>query len=164
MDIDLLLEKYLNSAKLYDGNTYDIFINPSKKELKEIGDSSYRGTGFRFIIDFKKKNVYAFSTEMIHRWALESFDYWDDLYYIPYFDKGLGSDRYFFGHVIGNQVLSDIWSGYEYRIRNLHQDIPIEKIQKMKSYDKSWIKKYGIEPRKLEWIIDAVLDAYIEEK
>ena len=59
-NIDLLLEKWLVGFKKY-GHMLDIFENPSKKELREIGDMQ------RFILDAKRRKCYIWSaTGAIH--------------------------------------------------------------------------------------------------
>lgn len=61
-----LNEKYFGTMRTFSGynsGDYDIFINPSKKEIKEaIGDSA----GYRYTIDFKNKKVYVFSANAVH--------------------------------------------------------------------------------------------------
>jgi hypothetical protein len=59
-DIDLLLEKFLTAFKKY-GHTLEIFENPTKSELREIGDV------FRFILDSKRKKCYIWpATGAVH--------------------------------------------------------------------------------------------------
>jgi hypothetical protein len=60
--IDMLLEKWLLAYKNYD-HTYEVFVNPSKKELAEISS----GGNYRFIADGLKKNLYVFSVDSFHK-------------------------------------------------------------------------------------------------
>lgn len=69
-EIEILVEKYLNtySYDLVPGfpQSVEIFINPSKKELRETSDNYAKST--RFIADNKKKVVYVFDgTKALHR-------------------------------------------------------------------------------------------------
>jgi len=58
-------EEYFKRLK-WINNSFETFINPSQKEMKEI-DS---GTGIRFIADLRDKTVYAWdSMEIIHNEA-----------------------------------------------------------------------------------------------
>ena len=58
--IDLVLEKWLTAFKKY-GHTLEIFENPSKKEMREIGNV------FRFIADAKRKKMYIWpATGAVH--------------------------------------------------------------------------------------------------
>ena len=44
-------------------SNYEVFVNPTKKEIKDaIGDSD----GYRYTIDFKHKKVYVFSADAVH--------------------------------------------------------------------------------------------------
>lgn len=53
-NIDVIVEKYLTGFKKY-GHIVDVYENPTKKELREIGDKT------RFIADAKNKKVYVWS-------------------------------------------------------------------------------------------------------
>lgn len=53
-----LNEKYLNAVK-HSGKTFEVFTNPSKDELRELGD-------IRGIIDTKTKTLYVWSAYMNH--------------------------------------------------------------------------------------------------
>ena len=68
-------------------NSFDIFVNPSNKELQELRTSCRDGY-VRFIADFKNKKLYVWDSEFIHmeglislkdepglRNALENFDF-----------------------------------------------------------------------------------------
>lgn len=68
MKIDMLLEKYLMGF-IKNRHMQDVFVNPTKKELKEVLKANYNHC--RFIADAKNKNIYVFSTDNYHR------DTWD---------------------------------------------------------------------------------------
>ena len=53
-----LNEKYMTAVK-YAGDTYEVFVNPSKKELREL--DSIRG-----LIDTKTKKLYVWSAHINH--------------------------------------------------------------------------------------------------
>ena len=57
--IDLLVEKYMMGFKKL-GNIVDVFVNPSKKELSEVGRM------YRFIADAKHKKLYVFNHNIYH--------------------------------------------------------------------------------------------------
>lgn len=65
--IDQLLEKYLTTVEVpntaYHSGNFEVFINPSKRDIRDaIGDSQ----GYRFIIDWEKKNIYVFTAYQFH--------------------------------------------------------------------------------------------------
>ena len=51
-------EEYLMRGKDDYKNSYEIFINPSQKEMRELDE----GTGIRFIADSRDKNIYAWNS------------------------------------------------------------------------------------------------------
>ena len=68
--IELLIEKFIGAGKNWRGEYYEIFQNPTKREMKTIADLN--NGDFRFIADAKKKKLYIFSTEFHHSdaWAV----------------------------------------------------------------------------------------------
>ena len=58
----MLLEKFLTAYESYRGY-HEIFINPTKREMRDIMD---KHKNLRFIADSKKKKVYVFSAEAFH--------------------------------------------------------------------------------------------------
>jgi hypothetical protein len=63
--IELLLEKFLTAYQGPWGDEYfEIFVNPTKREMKDIQD---KHRNIRFIADSKKRKVYVFSTNSLHR-------------------------------------------------------------------------------------------------
>lgn len=65
------------------GKIYPIFVDPTKKELKEVGDE-----GFRFLADAKAKKLYAFSIYILHQFAANDFMDGVDLYKTPHILAG----------------------------------------------------------------------------
>ncbi|HUS50735.1 MAG TPA: hypothetical protein VMZ91_11265 [Candidatus Paceibacterota bacterium] len=73
--INTLQEEWADS-KLVNKITYDIFVNPSKNELREI---SNKDDSFRFLADNKTKKFYVFNVELLHSTAaylLKLNGYW----------------------------------------------------------------------------------------
>ena len=63
--IDMLLEKFLNAYNDPWGNgTLEIFVNPTKREMKDITD---KHRNLRFIADSKKRKMYVFPSNALHR-------------------------------------------------------------------------------------------------
>lgn len=54
-NVQLIIEKYLSSTKKY-GDMIDIFVNPDRSEMKELGDS------IRFIADATGEKVYCWNS------------------------------------------------------------------------------------------------------
>lgn len=81
-----LTEKYYNTFKnpYNRKKSFDVFINPTTKELKEVIDGSDQyGQGYRYIVDTTKKKVYVFSLDMVHETIFDAdpsfpkfLDYW----------------------------------------------------------------------------------------
>lgn len=68
---ELIKEEYFDTLKLsyykkdQNHNTYDVFVNPSKKELGEtVRDRN--SNALRYIIDLKNKKLYVFSFNLLH--------------------------------------------------------------------------------------------------
>lgn len=126
-----LTEKYMTAVQ-HSGNTYEIFKNPSKKEIKEAYD--FTGSGYRFLIDFKNKNFYVWAETMFHNYAMTEIKKTDQG--IPtfqaYWYKGKGGGDIFTGSSTGRSFYSDYIG-------------TIEDAQTGKAYlkhDWNWLKKY----------------------
>jgi len=68
--INYLNELYIGRAKAtgYEGKigripSYEVFVNPSLKEINQAGGSDH---AVRFVADFKNKKLYVFSVDCIH--------------------------------------------------------------------------------------------------
>jgi hypothetical protein len=71
---EFLQEKYFNSFKVSQygrSRVYDVFTNPSSKEVKEL-KTEEGGAGVRYVIDFKEKKLYMWHASAIHG---EMFDF-----------------------------------------------------------------------------------------
>ena len=56
MNIDLLLEKYLTTVHVdWKNIDREVFVNPSKRDIKEMMDGETDNHGYRYLIDFKHK-------------------------------------------------------------------------------------------------------------
>lgn len=144
--IDSLVEKYLDTIKNYAGNEIDIFVNPTKRDMREIKDSY----GYRFIIDFYDKKIYMWSAMgAIHADIV----------------KGLGldrkkmtnggyKDRYFTGTVdwLIPRIMSDIFEHGNYDSK--HDDI-----QSMLNQDIKWLDKY-IDTKELVKELELILKRF----
>jgi hypothetical protein len=60
-----LNEKYFGTVRTFTppAGDYEIFVNPSKKEMREATDED---GGYRYIIDFKRKKVWMWNANAIH--------------------------------------------------------------------------------------------------
>jgi len=61
-NIDMLVEKYVTAYKKWD-NTIEVFVNPTKRELRDTVNSVGE---LRFIADSKNKKVYVFPRRSMH--------------------------------------------------------------------------------------------------
>ena len=64
-----LNEKWTASIDRGYGETIEIFLNPSKKEIKEV--TAWSGFGYRFLIDFKNKEFYVWTDSLFHEPVME---------------------------------------------------------------------------------------------
>lgn len=130
------LEKYLNEKFFTglnrSGNTYEIFKNPSRKEIKEASD--FTGGGYRFLIDFKNKNFYVWPETLFHEFAMTEIKKTDQG--IPtfqaYWYKGKGGGDIFTGSSTGRSFYSDY-------IGIVEDNQTGEQYLK---HDWNWLKKY----------------------
>ena len=98
-----LKEKYLNTFHQDYGNEdFEVFINPSKKELRELVNQE---GGFRFLIDFKNKKFYAFSSRMFHDTVISKLPNLPN--WIEFWKKGVGLEYIYTGAKAGDRYESD---------------------------------------------------------
>lgn len=79
----------------YSGEAFEIFVNPSSKDLKEIG---FR---YRFLVDLETKKVYIFNHNLLHDYAYNTLvkegyikrkhDYWNREDIIPGYAERKGA-------------------------------------------------------------------------
>ena len=102
MNLKELLEEWKTSIKHYDKVIYDIFKNPTQKEMIEIlkqnpPEEKADKNVVRFIIDKKHKNIYVFSSSLLHHYAAGKLDF-------PYNGKNDGDYIYSFGMVVNGKI------------------------------------------------------------
>jgi hypothetical protein len=159
-----LKEKYVTGFKLKrSGDIIDVMKNPSPKELKEVEHQSFNDAGFRFLIDFKQKDVYVWADTATHDQIFDKNPLMlPTTSYNLYTNSADDVDRYFTGHVESGQVKSDIWFAFKYKYEHDMGmfGVDINNFRTMQKHNKSWISKYGINPREVQKIVDAVVKAY----
>jgi hypothetical protein len=154
------IEKFLDAFQR-TGNTIEVFVNPSKKELASIPDNQ-AAHGYRFFIDADKKKIYFLAGEVIHYWALaNSRELVREL--------KMGTSKWSSAWATGEHV-DRIMMGYtDRKMQNIVMDIldevpngskkyreqTIENLQAFLDKDISWVKKYGINPKDIEGPIKA---------
>ncbi len=133
---EYLLEKYITSGK--DGDIVsDIYVNPTSKEIKEIGTDS-----LRFIIDLPNKDIYVFDSNLLHDEAvilLHRTGVLTEFNYTKYWKEGLDSDKYLTMAVEDDSYYSDSISDMIHRQPNDKKKEIIDKVKKVLSADYSWI-------------------------
>lgn len=133
--IDQLVEKYLNAIKSpTTSGTYEIFVNPTKKEMKEVDD----GGGYRYVIDHKNKKFYVFSALTFHKNMMNATpelpnfdDYWYKLKSVEYIYTG---DAYKNAH--GSDAMSKFGG------QSLFSQKVSDKLKVLLNQDWSWLSKY----------------------
>jgi hypothetical protein len=149
-------EQYYNSTKIR-GTTFDIFVNPTRKELAELKSISKEGV--RFFVDCKKKNIYMYSAEVLHDDMVDHISDLSWFNYTKYYMEGKQVDRVFSGHMAwGSKVESDTWNigGDLWR----HARTP-ENIADMKTLlftDMTWLDKY-ISAKEVKSIIEKLIQS-----
>jgi hypothetical protein len=145
-----LNEKFYDGVKVY-GTTFEVFKNPTKKELKEVAT----GYGYRFIIDFKKKDLYIASDDVFHydmldktplgnEYKLTVEAYWrGDSKTISYIFMGDTNKQM---KRMNSDALIEIAAGKVYKA------IPL--LEELKKHDNTWLRKYGINPKDITDLID----------
>jgi len=142
-------EKYLNTVhQKFMNIDAEVFINPSRKELRELIDDT---GGYRFILDFKNKNMYAFTMDMFHETFFKREDFW--MTWNQFWTNGKNIDKVFTGAVdgINNRVESDMMirfgmESYKYK----------KELQKLLDQNWSWVKHIDID--KAKKLIQDVVD------
>lgn len=103
-----LNEEYVTSTKSkYSIGTWDIYKNPSPKEINELKKVEYRSKGFRILADFDQKDIYVANNNIIHlemmkalpQLKLKSNDY-----------VKFGSDRFMTFSTMGDDMKSFVES------------------------------------------------------
>jgi len=127
-----LHEQYYDALQI-GSHTFEIFINPSKKEIKEV--SNYSGRGYRFIIDFKQKKFYVWADVIFHEVVMDFMKEQGNKQ-IPdfqqYWYKGKMNDTIFTGS-------SDVYGYHSDHMYTLKKNGDLEKLLKL---DMSWLSRY----------------------
>lgn len=144
-----LNEKFIDGVKVYR-HDYEIFKNPTRKELKELD----AGFGYRFIIDAKNKNIYFANSELFHRDILKStvvshetnfsFGRWSK--YWNGTDEAIS--RIFMGDCASDmgEINSDVFSEF---ISHSYTEVT-PKLEVLLGYDYNWVSKYGMNPHDIK--------------
>ena len=160
-------QSYLNE-KWYDtvsGHDAEIFVNPSKKEIRDILESA---DGFRFFMDFRKKKLYLFSDELFHRQVVSEgasklqrelkmnwHNYWEgEDPSIAYVIMGDCDKRM-------NNINSDAFNQYEGG-EGRPGYIAFSKLNELAKLDYTWLSKYGFSPASVRTIVLETIK-YIDE-
>jgi hypothetical protein len=158
-NIDLLLEKYLDTIK-HGSQMYDVFINPDKKELRELSKAG--GSGYRFIIDFDTKQIYVMSaSSMIH---YDMFSVIKDIKKITTWEKyhREASSRLFTGDCDENDFKNINSDTFILSFRGMRKEDRLKNLKELRSKDFSWLSKW-MNPKEITDIIDNAI-YYQEEK
>lgn len=119
-----LNEKYFKRIKGRYGTSFEVFVNPTKKELMEAGAGDY---GVRFIADNKYKKLYVWNAlKLIHQEAWESMGFSGHIIYKD--DYMLGQAR----HIGSGRWL--VRSNYEKRMQD---QTDYDRFKRFK-----WVQKY----------------------
>lgn len=107
------------------GKNYEIFVNPTKKELNEFDKE-----GYRFLADAKAKKLYVFHSYILHQYAADHIFGEIDLYKSPHILAGT---------MYGKPAKLDDLVPF-----NSEADEVFDKdfYEKIKEYDWDWVKKY----------------------
>lgn len=134
---EYLKEEYLTSGK-HSNQTYEFFINPSDKEVKQLG------INLRAFIDTHEKDIIVFSADLLHEDAIRILhrdNILKDFNYESYWRTGRDSDRYISLTMEPNNYYSDSLTDMLYRIKNKENEKEIkEGVKKLVNSDFSWIK------------------------
>lgn len=157
-----LTEKWYDTL---DRNDTDIFVNPSKKEIREILEHGY---GFRYFMDFKKKKLYLFNSTIFHRNVVSAESnkvsrelkmYWGDYW--------RGTDPTIAYIIMGdcdrnmNNNNSDAFNQYDGRDGGNGQQA-LDKLKELSKLDYTWLNKYGFSPASIRTMVLETIE-YIEQ-
>lgn len=168
------LQRYINEKwlEMLNNHDTDIFVNPSKKEIREILDGSY---GFRYFMDFKKKKLYLFSDNIFHRNVVSEGnrskveqelgmnwgDYWR------------GTDKTIAYIIMGdcdknmNNLNSDAFNQFEGGAESRNGNKAFSKLNELAKLDYTWLSKYGFSPASVRtMVLDTInyIDSYDNNK
>ena len=124
-------EKYLTTVHV-DWKHFDaeVFVNPSKRELREVAGTGYRGFGYRYLIDFKHKKIYVISENAFHETIMDAIP--ELPAFRKFWDNGVGREYIYTGDVAGGDHSSDALFARKY-------DGVVEELM---AQDWKWVKRY----------------------
>jgi hypothetical protein len=126
-----LNEKYVNtlSIKGFGAGDYEVFVNPTSKERKEVTVASdYRG--YRYLLDFKQKKVYIVSSETFHEELMNRTPELPN--FNEFWHQGKHHDRIFTGDFSGRHSSDALYA-------------PIytnQELRELLKQDWNWAKRY----------------------
>jgi hypothetical protein len=126
-----LNEKYLNSIQGY-GEDHEVFINPTKRDMRDIKEKS--PYGYRFLINHKDKKFYAFSANTYHQVFFDGLAQEEGLpAWGQFWSGGKGNSYLFSGHTdSGGRIDTDFFMQ-----KRKEQDLV-----KLLGQNWDWAKKY----------------------
>jgi hypothetical protein len=154
-------EQFVNTMVMKGGTRpgqYDMFVNPTKKELREIESQSFQGYGFRFMADFKEKKIYMWSNEVVHQEMIEkNQSLFPQIIWKEYWHNADEADRYISGHIDSGQIKSDVWRSFGSRFKAAKGDGTRIGLQRAPFYnmemnDFKWLSKY-IDPKETKKLV-----------
>ena len=149
-----LTERYL-SAIQSSGDTYEIWKNPSKKELWDLSSEGYYG--YRFILDFSKKNAYFASQDIFHQSMMTDPMMKKELNFnwALYWAMGKGSDRIIMGSCQFDMqsVNSDSLRAWYQTLQKDKYEEVVANLKKIQAVGFDWLKKYGFRTYEFDKII-----------
>ena len=155
------LEKYLNEkfVDAHYGGDVEIFINPTSRELRDLKNVY----GYRFFIDFKKKNLIIFQQELFHRSAMDTKagKYLDFDWYKYWAGTEKAIEYIFMGDC--NDYFKDVNSDALWDLETevdpddeIYESL-LEKLKVLASHNYSWLKKYGFNPKEIKDVVLKVI-------
>lgn len=123
--INLLKEEF-KAGTIRNNIYYEIFVNPTREELKDLTkDSKYKMV--RFIIDTSKKKLYVFDAHLLHHYAAREINI--PLKYEERYIPGMG--KYHNGKIIFH--------------KKFHSAEEEQAIKEIKEKNPKWYRKYFTE-------------------
>lgn len=134
---ELFQEEFLTGEKIR-GSYYEIFVNPTKEEVRDLGDS------YRVIIDAKEKRIYVTDSDLLHydmARIIKGEGYLSGFNYDDYWKRGKGVDRIITMNIDGMEYYSDSLTDIILKTRDTEQGDEIKsQIDLLVNGDFSWIK------------------------
>ncbi len=107
------------------GENYEIFINPTSKEMREFGKE-----GFRFLADAKEEKLYIFHLYILHQLAVDHIFPGKSLYTMPWL---------LHGNTEGIPPKLDVVTQLTDGAKEVYSK---EYYKNMKKYNWNWVNKY----------------------